>query len=158
MNPSPHIHHILVAHDFSETTEPALAYAISIAKKFESRLTIVHAYEPPSYGYPESLVADLEFETRVDRAARQTLENVGARVRSHALTVDVVLRKETPWSAIVDVAEKHDVDLIVIGTHGRKGVARALLGSVAEKVVRSATRPVLTVHGATASPKPTWRD
>jgi nucleotide-binding universal stress UspA family protein len=58
-----------------------------------------------------------------------------------------VLREDAPWRAVVTVADEIDADLIVIGTHGRRGLARALLGSVAENVIRVASRPVLTIHG-----------
>jgi nucleotide-binding universal stress UspA family protein len=61
--------------------------------------------------------------------------------------VSVVLRHGTPWTEIATVAREAKADLVVMGTHGRRGVARMLLGSVAERVVRTAPCPVLTVHG-----------
>jgi nucleotide-binding universal stress UspA family protein len=146
MNATPNIQHILVAHDFSENAEPALAYAVAIAEKFHSRLTLMHAYERPTYAYPESLIEDFEFETKVDRAAAKALEGVASRVRSAAIPITVLLRKGKPSAEIVAAAEQTKADLIVMGTHGRRGVSRALAGSVAESVVRTATCPVLTVH------------
>ena len=146
MSPSPKIEHILVPHDFSEAAEPALAYALMLAEKFGARISLVHAYERPVYGYPESLVEDFDFETKIDIAARKALEGVAARARGGAIPIAVLLRKGTPWKEIVDAVGQANADLIVMGTHGRRGVSRALLGSVAEKVVRSASCPVLTVH------------
>lgn len=147
MNSSPNIQHILVAHDFGEIAEPALAYAVSIAEKFGARITIVHAYERPSSEAPESLVEDFDFETPIERAARRSLDAISARVKRPELEIAVLLRRGTPWSEIVGAAEQTKADLIVMGTHARQGIARALLGSVAEKVVRLAPCPVLTVHG-----------
>jgi nucleotide-binding universal stress UspA family protein len=147
MNSSPNIQHILVCHDFSETTEPALVYAVSIAEKFRARITILHAYERPAYSFPESLVEDFEFETKIERAARAALNAVAARAQRSGVEIGVKLKMGTPWKEIVAVAEETRADLIVMGTHGRRGVARALIGSVAERVVRSAPCPVLTVHG-----------
>jgi nucleotide-binding universal stress UspA family protein len=154
MSPSPNIETILVPHDFSETTEPALAFAITIAAKFGARVTLVHAYERPSYAYPDSLVEDFDFETEVHRAALKALDGVAARIRTAAIPIAVLLRKGAPWVEIVAAAEQTKADLIVMGTHGRRGVSRALLGSVAEKVVRTAPCPVLTVHAAPRSETP----
>jgi nucleotide-binding universal stress UspA family protein len=148
MSPSLNLQHILVCHDFSETADPALAYAVSIAEKFRARITILHAYERPAYSFPESLVEDFDFETKIDRAARKALDAVAARARRGGIEIAVKLRMGTPWKEIVAAAEESRVDLVVMGTHGRRGVARALLGSVAEKVVRCAPCAVLTVHGS----------
>ncbi|HEY2366326.1 MAG TPA: universal stress protein, partial [Polyangiaceae bacterium] len=60
--------------------------------------------------------------------------------------LDTIVRQGVPWEEVRSVAEEVDADMIVIGTHGRKGIARALLGSVAEKILRTSTRPVLTIH------------
>ena len=148
MNATPSIEHILIAHDFSENAEPALVYAVAIAEKFRARLTLMHAYQRPAYAYPESLVEDFDFETKVDRAAAKALEGVASRVRNAAIPVTVLLRKGTPSVEIVAAAEQTKADLIVMGTHGRRGLSRAVAGSVAESVVRTAACPVLTVHAS----------
>lgn len=154
MNPSPNIQHILVAHDFGDTAEPALVYATSIAEKFGARITILHAYERPAYGYPESLIEDFDFETQIERAAQKALDGVAERAKRAGVEITVLLRRGKPWMEIIAAAETIKADLIVMGTHARRGVARALLGSVAEKVVRSAPCPVLTVHGPVAHAPP----
>jgi nucleotide-binding universal stress UspA family protein len=149
MTPSPQIAHILVAHDFGDTAEPALAYAIAIAEKFHARITILHAYERPAYAYPDTLVENFEFESQVQSAAKKALAGLADRAKAAGVELAVMLRQGAPWKEIVATATETKADLLVMGTHGRHGVPRALLGSVAEKVVRSAPCPVLTVHGLT---------
>lgn len=147
MNPVSNIQQILVPHDFSETAEHALAYALALAERFGARVTVLHAYEVPSYGYPDAVAASYEFSSAMERAAAVALKGVEDRARRPNITLDTLLRRGTPWVEIAAAAKERKVDMIVMGTHGRRGVARALLGSVAEKVVRTAPCPVLTVHG-----------
>jgi nucleotide-binding universal stress UspA family protein len=146
MTSTPEIRHILVPHDFSDTAEHALSYAIVFAQKFGARITLLHAYEVPAYGYPDAFVASFELMSEVERAAQASLEVVKARAAAAKADVAVSLRCGNPWAEITAAAEETKADLIVMGTHGRRGFARALLGSVAEKVVRTAPCPVLTVH------------
>jgi nucleotide-binding universal stress UspA family protein len=137
---------ILVAVDFSPTSEKALEYAVSLAKPLGARLVVMHTYELPVYGFPDgALLASVDAVTRLVGGAQVGLDAMVARYRRD-LRIDTVLRQGSPWEEVRAVAEDVDADLIVIGTHGRRGIARALLGSVAEKIVRTATRPVLTVH------------
>jgi nucleotide-binding universal stress UspA family protein len=139
--------HILVPHDFSHTAEFVLSYAIELAIKLGSCLTVVHAYELPSYSYPEGFALTGELVESVQRAADAGLAYVAARARRPGLEVAGLLRQGTAWSEINASAKETRADLIVMGTHGRQGLTRALLGSVAEKVVRTAPCPVLTLHG-----------
>jgi nucleotide-binding universal stress UspA family protein len=138
--------HILVAHDFSDTAEGALRYALDLAEKLGAALTIVHAYEVPIYGFPEGPALVPEMATQLEQASRAALDSVVRRAARPGLVPDSRLRQGPAWSEINTTAKEIGADLIVLGTHGRRGVARALLGSVAEKVVRTATCPVLTVH------------
>jgi nucleotide-binding universal stress UspA family protein len=146
------VRHILVPHDFSETARHALDYALALAPSLGARITILHAYEIPVYGIPESPVVTAEGMLEIQGAAQRALETVLAAARRPDLQVGAVLRQGVPWSEIQSAASELKVDLIVIGTHGRKGLARALLGSVAEKVVRTAPCPVLTIHAPDAAP------
>jgi nucleotide-binding universal stress UspA family protein len=108
----------------------------------------MHSYEIPIVGFPDgALVATADIAARMREASRAGLDRVVAKRRGGKLQVDDVLREGVAWEEILTVADEVDADVIVIGTHGRKGLARALLGSVAENVVRTATRPVLTIHG-----------
>lgn len=143
--------HILVPHDFSDTAEQALSFAVALAAKLGARITIVHAYEVPSYGYPDGVALTAEVAQNIQRAAATALEGVAARTRKPGLEVNSVLRQGSAWSEINAAAKEEKADLVVMGTHGRHGLARALLGSVAEKVVRTAPCPVLTVHGPESS-------
>jgi nucleotide-binding universal stress UspA family protein len=139
---------IIVPIDFSETSFFALDYAIEIAKQLGARITVMHAYDLPIYGFPDGpFVASAEMAAKVLdgstaglRAAVDARKNVG-------VSLEPVLRQGPPAEEIEALAKSTGADLIVIGTHGRRGLARALLGSVAERVVRMAPCPVLTIHG-----------
>jgi nucleotide-binding universal stress UspA family protein len=146
------IEHILVAHDLGETAQAGLVYALDLAEKLKARVTVVHAYEIPVYGFPEGLALTAEVMGRIHEATGKALEGVVERARRPGLNVNGVLRQGPAWSEIAAAATEMRADLIVIGTHGRRGLAHALLGSVAEKVVRTAPCPVLTVHGPKRAP------
>ncbi len=141
----PSIRHILVAHDFTECAEPALACALELARGLKARVTILHAYAPSSSGDSPSLVADVEFDTRRETDARTALAGVARRAARAGVLVSVELRIGRPWEEIVRAAEQVHADLVVMGTHGRKGLSRALIGSIVDKVVRMAPMPVLVV-------------
>jgi nucleotide-binding universal stress UspA family protein len=139
--------HILVPHDFGEPAEYALSYALDLAQKLGARVTVVHAYEVmPIVGYGEGILTSAEMLREIENAARAALDDVVKRAARPGLELKSVLRQGSPWSEIVAAAKELHVELIVMATHGRHGLARALLGSVAEKVVRTAPCPVLTVH------------
>jgi len=143
----PSIQRILVPHDFSETAERALTFALDLAEKLGAGVTVMHAYEIPSFGYPGGPGMSVEMAGQIERAARAALEGVASRARRPGVEVGSTLRQGVPWSEIVAVVQETKADLVVMGTHGRRGFARMLLGSVAEKVVRTAPCPVVTVHG-----------
>jgi nucleotide-binding universal stress UspA family protein len=138
--------HILVPHDFSDTAECALAYALELARRLDARVTVVHAFEVP-YGFPEAAQFTADMLSTLQRAAGAALGGVVDRARRSGVAVEGVLRQGAPWNEIDEVARETEADLIVMGTHGRRGLARVLLGSVAEKVVRTAPCAVLTMRG-----------
>jgi nucleotide-binding universal stress UspA family protein len=146
------IERILVPHDFGETADAALAMALDLAEKMRARVTILHAYEVPTYVFPESVVATADLVGQIRGAAEEALAGIKERAQRPGVQVDTVLRQGVAWSEIDRAAKELGSDLVVIGTHGRRGVARALIGSVAEKVVRTSPCPVLTVHGAAQAP------
>ena len=140
---------ILVATDFSDTANAAFDYAVDLAKQLGAKVTAVHAYELPVYGFPNgALVASVEMTTRIMSAAQEALESACKVRANRGVDITPLVRQGVTWEEVHRVAEEIDADLIVIGTHGRRGLSRALLGSVAEKIIRTATRPVLTIHGA----------
>jgi len=141
------IKNILVATDFSEASDAALAYGRTLASHFGAALQVVHVVENIVL---RNVTADgfvgvlPEVQLEVEAEARKQLDEElsGGEPQASGL----VLTSNVLADAIVSHAAAAGVDLIVIGTHGRKGVSRLLLGSVAERVVRMAPCPVLTVH------------
>lgn len=139
---------ILVPVDFTETSDRAFDYAVSMAARFEASVVAMHAYEIPVYGFPDgALIASSDVATRIASAAEQALDRLVEARQNKGAKVSGLLRTGVAYDLANTVAEEIDADLIVIGTHGRKGLARALLGSVAENVIRTAKRPVLVIHG-----------
>jgi nucleotide-binding universal stress UspA family protein len=136
---------ILVPHDFSETSEAALSYALDLAEKLGARVTILHTYDV-THGFAVSVQPTAALVAEVRHAARAALDRAVARSQRPGVAVDGQLRQGSTWSEIDALAAEAHADLIVMGTHGRRGISRALLGSVAEKVVRTGPCPVLTVH------------
>ena len=98
------------------------------------------------------LVLATDWIQQIAVVARERLDAVVARARESGVAVESALREGTGWRQIEEFAREGAVDLIVVGSHGRRGLPHALLGSVAEKVVRTAQCPVLVVRGAAAEP------
>jgi nucleotide-binding universal stress UspA family protein len=142
--------HILVPTDFSEYADHALDYAITLAQKLRARLTLLHIIQltPMTMGdmYGYSLEADLE---AMESEAQRQMQALLNRVHQEGLESETAIVQGVPFQMIVDMAESQDIDLIVMGTHGRAGLTHALMGSVAEKVVRMAPCPVLVTRGTT---------
>lgn len=135
---------IVVATDFSEPSERALDFAISIAPG--ARITVVHVYDIAAFSLPPGyLVPTADVIGTVQATARSSLDDLLARKRRDGVAIDGVLRDGAPWENIETVAEETHADLVVVGTHQRHGLSRMLLGSVAERVIRSSKRPVLCV-------------
>jgi nucleotide-binding universal stress UspA family protein len=140
---------ILVGTDFSPTSDSALDWAIELAARVDASVTLLHAYEIPVMGFPDAtVIATPEVASRITGAATAALEQTVDRKRGMGVPIDGVLREGAAWEEINRVADEIGADLVAIGTHGRRGLARALLGSVAERVIRTSTHPVVTVRGA----------
>jgi nucleotide-binding universal stress UspA family protein len=142
----PQFQQILVATDFGEPSSCAVDMAMELAQTFGAALTLVHVYEIPSFAYAGMPYTAVDLLTPIEQAAQAALDKELARVQSRIPSARSVLRRGAPWREIVATIEETHADLVVIGTHGRRGVERALLGSVAEKIVRVSPAPVLTVH------------
>jgi nucleotide-binding universal stress UspA family protein len=136
------LRHVLVATDFSEPAARATSLAITLAEKFGAKLTLLHAYTLPTYGYADGLYWPVE---DLARAAREVLDAELEKVKRRLPGAEGVVRMGLPWEQIILLAKEQNADLIVMGTHGRRGLARIALGSVAERVVRLAPVPVMTV-------------
>lgn len=141
---------ILVAIDLEPDSASARAVdlAIDLAKALGATLTLVNVHEFPAVAYPHAAVNFASLQASVLEAAGGALVAFADSVRDRFPAAKSVLRRGRPWEEILAAAVDVDADLIVIGTHGRRGLSRALLGSVAEKVVRVSPVPVLTVRGA----------
>jgi nucleotide-binding universal stress UspA family protein len=134
--------HVLAATDFTDPANHAVDVALSLAEKFGGQVTLVHAYYIPAPAY-DSLIAWPINE--VAAGAQRALDAAVARAKQRYPKCEGVLQMGFPPECIVDVAKQRGADIIVMGTHGRRGVMHALLGSVAEHVVRTSPVPVLTV-------------
>ncbi len=133
---------ILYATDFSPASNAALPYALSIARRFGSTVIAVHVIAPDFY--PAIPAADWPAITE----AEQSLQREDAKLledRLHGVPHEVVFRQGDIWEILTEEIENRAVDLLVIGTHGRKGFEKMALGSVAEEAFRRASCPVLTV-------------
>jgi len=136
---------VLAAVDFSEPSLRAADLAAEMAKRYEASLVLVHCCEPPMYGYPDMAMGGFDMLSVIETEGRQQLDAELARVRAAWPRTTAILKTGRAWEQLLSTADAVSADLIVVGTHGRKGVSHLLLGSVAEKVVRGARTPVLTV-------------
>lgn len=139
---------ILVATDFSESAAVALAYGRDLARTFNARLHVLHAVEDVMLRYsPEVGFASPDLQKSLEARATRDLEQLITDDDRKTLAVVPVVKSAVNIAAeIVDYATGNAIDLIITGTHGRGAVKHFLMGSVAERVVRTATCPVLTVH------------
>jgi nucleotide-binding universal stress UspA family protein len=140
---------ILVPTDFSEPSEVAVRYAKALAEAFQASLHVLHVIEDPYlYGWSaEGYIPSLPtLRDEMEKTARDMLGKTLSEADRQQFHAQVVVRNGTAFVEIVRYAKEADVDLIVLGTHGRAAIAHMLMGSVAEKVVRKAPCPVLTVR------------
>jgi len=138
---------ILVATDFSEPSEVAIKYGQDLARSYGATLHVMHVIEDMGAYYGAEVGFSLaDVERNVEAAVRRDLDSTIARHRDKLNVVAIVKRATNVAHAITEYATANPIDLIIVGTHGRGVVSRFLMGSVAERVVRSAPCPVLTVH------------
>jgi nucleotide-binding universal stress UspA family protein len=140
------IHTVLVPTDFSEHAEHAFIWAVSLAEQWHARIVLVHAVPLLHHvSVPERLLIDLpHLDTdRVIEAEKHLQDFLTEKRKPASVTVETRIVRGDPFWAICQAAEQEHADLIVMGSHGRTGLAHVLLGSVAERVVRHAPCPVL---------------
>jgi nucleotide-binding universal stress UspA family protein len=148
------IQKILVPIDFSEGAQPAIELAATMARKFGSSVELLHVWQPPPLiplpivvmpSSPEAEPVNMEELARTTAGAQ--MKEIVTRLRDQGIAeVQSRVGVGSPAHEIVELAALGHFDLIVMGTHGRSGLAHAVVGSVAEKVVRRAKCPVLTVR------------
>lgn len=144
---------ILVPTDNSENSREAFRYAIGLAEKFQSKIHVLYVidmgYLEQGYMYESnphrSPVLDLE-EHLLEEKTRETEEFIDKSTKNKkGLDIEMSIKRGRPFVEIIATAREKEVDLIVMGTHGRTGLSHAFMGSVAEKVVRKSPCPVLTI-------------
>ena len=143
---------LLVPTDFSEPSEVALQYAKAFAQTFNAALHILHVIEERTLAYGEMVSGSLPpldlpgILESIEKDVRERLNHVVTEAERDKYEIHPVTAIGSPFVEIVRYAKAQDIDLIVMGTHGRGPIAHLLLGSVAERVVRKAPCPVLTVR------------
>ena len=152
------IKRVLVPTDFSDSARHALTYGVSFAREFEAELLLVHVVENLTVGYASDLfpvpMADV-FE-EISGYARSELAKLAAEGREKGVTVREIVAQGKPSAEIVRIAGEEAADVIVLGTHGKGMLDKALFGSTTERVIRKAPCPVLSCrlqeHGFVEEP------
>lgn len=138
------LRNILFATDFSPSSEAAMHHTLGIARRYDAQVYVTHVIRPDAYQLvpPEALVAAAD---QARRYAEQQMTKLLVSGRLRDIRHQVLLAQGELWPVISKLSQQHDIHLIVVGTHGRTGVRKLLLGSVAEEVFRMSSLPVLTV-------------
>lgn len=142
------IRHILAPTDFSDYSKDAIRYALELAQTFGAKLSLLHVVELPPYpieGFvPSTMGADLLND--LERQASAELAQVLPQAQEAKIEVTRSVVIGSPFQKIIETAEAEHVDLIVMATHSRTGLSHLIIGSVAERAVRTAPCPVLTIR------------
>ena len=143
----PEIKNILCPVDFSETSDYALEYALDLARQLGASVTLLHVCQLPAHPMDAGDMFPLEeFENEYMTRFSKQLDELVARHAGKGVELDSRITCGIPYDEINQAADEVSADLVVIGTHGRTGLAHMLLGSVAERVVRTSRVPVLTLR------------
>jgi nucleotide-binding universal stress UspA family protein len=136
--------HIVVATDLTDTSHNTVAYAAALATRLSVPLTLAHALElrvlPEERGFEE-------VRTESEASVREQLDRQAGELREMGVTVSVALNQGPAAPTVAAMAERAGADLVIVGTHGRKGLERLVLGSVAEQIVRLSSCSVMVVRG-----------
>lgn len=147
MTDSPDFKKILVTTDFSDYSKYAFRHAIAIAKKFDAELILIHVIQPTitpadyAWATPPADVA-----VQHEKYCRESLSKLVKDQVPEEMKAEILLAHGAPFREIIRASRDHDVDLIVMATHGLGGLSHVLFGSTTEKVVRKSPCPVLTVR------------
>jgi nucleotide-binding universal stress UspA family protein len=141
-------HRILVATDFSEASTPAFQEALLMAKENGSELLIANAYQHPNRLEADSVAAGVyeEWDRNLRAEIEGKLNALIVEAQKAGIAARPLVLAGPAHEAITDAAKDNDADLVIMGTHGRKGVSRLFLGSVASRVIATAPCPVMTIH------------
>ena len=135
---------ILVATDFSGVSDRALDYAIALARRYDARIHLAHVITPDPFQFAEPQLAQATYE-KVRQAAEEGITDILISGKLRGVPHEVLLEEGNVWPAIAQLIQKHEIDLVVSGTHGRGKVQKLLIGSVAEEIFRKSDCAVLTV-------------
>ena len=142
---------ILVPVDFSDCSLDALEYAVVVAQQAKASLMLLHVLEPVSYGLDFTL-GHVRTREQIRESWTKRLEELASSHRHSDVQVESQLRGGLPSDSILDSAQTLPCDLIVMGTHGRRGISHTISGSVAEAVLRKARCPVIAVRSPKFGP------
>jgi len=140
------ISQILVPTDFSDNAQHAVDYAVDLAKRCSAKLHLLHTPVVPTY-----LLMDLSYSpgpeavTRILNDSQEALDAQAKAIADAGVELFTAIREGTVHEVIRDYAKEHDVDLVVVGTHGRTGVSKLMYGSVTERVIKTVHTPILVV-------------
>ena len=137
---------ILVPTDFTACAQEAVDYALALAKRLDARVCLVHAYLIPVSGWEGGWAFPQDVVSQLEAAARAKLDATLTKARETLPTTTASFWNGDPREGVLELASDLDADLIVMGTHGRRGISRAIMGSVAEHVMRRAKCAVLAVR------------
>lgn len=139
---------ILIPTDGSDAVRPAVEMALDLAKTHDATLHVLFNVDQPTSisGTAEGFSGLDNLLDTLEEEGHQITEAIEEQAKDRGIETEIAVRRGNPHDDILTYANEHDVELIVMGTHGRTGVKRALLGSVTEDVVRHSEIPVLTVH------------
>lgn len=138
---------ILSPVDFSQTSQRAFETALDLAARLKAEVRVMHVFQLPASSLPEGVwQAPDDLEATVEDALQKRLDEFVAKSTAKGVTVSTGLCEGVPYVEITRAAQELGADMIVIGTHGRTGLAHLMLGSVAERVLRTSDIPVLTVR------------
>lgn len=141
------IKNILCPIDYSVYSEMALKYAIEFAEKYQAKLYLMHVLDIRVYDIndPDLYNVNIVDTETIDKLKERLLRCVNEDTKGR-ISVEAIIIQGVPFAEIIKASRDYKIDLIVLGTHGRTGLSHAIMGSVAEKVVRKAPCPVLTIR------------
>ena len=138
---------ILVTTDFSEVSDRALDYAIALARRYDARIYLAHVITPDPFQFAEPQLAQATYE-KVRQAAEEGITDILISGKLRGVPHEVLMEEGNVWPTLEKLIMEHEIDLVVVGTHGRGKVQKILIGSVAEEIFRQADMAVLTVGPA----------
>ena len=137
---------VLCPIDHSDCSKEALKYAVSLAMKDEAKLLLLHVIDIRSFSEGlDAMSKPLPDEETLEQLRVKLLDCIPEEIRDD-MDVEAIVTQGIPFAEIISVAKEKEIDMIVIGSHGRTGISHMMLGSVSEKVIRKAPCPVLTVR------------